>query len=58
MEGACILLCNSDRLGKSDEERVEQLMKRVEADDAVAIYVLANDYLFLRTAQHDDAASQ
>ena len=68
MEGACILLCNSDRLGKSDEERVEQLMKRVEADDAVAIYVLANDYhhgngslqqdrakamkLFARAAEH------
>ena len=44
MEGACILLCNSDRLGKSDEERVEHLMKRVEEDDAVAIYVIGNYY--------------
>jgi TPR repeat protein len=36
--------CNSDRSNKTDEERVEELMKRVEANDAASICVLANFY--------------
>ena len=63
MEGVCILLLyDLEILGKSDEERVEQLMKRVEADDAVAIYVHGNGGLqqdrakamdlFARAAEH------
>jgi TPR repeat protein len=36
--------CNADRRGKTDEERVEEMMKRVEANDAGSIYQLANDY--------------
>ena len=38
------LFCKSDRRGKTDEECVEELMKRVEANDAGSIYQLANDY--------------
>jgi TPR repeat protein len=36
--------CNSERDGKTDEEHVDELMKRVEANDAASIYFLANDY--------------
>ena len=36
--------CNSDRDSKTDDERVEELIKRVEANDAGAIYVLGNHY--------------
>jgi TPR repeat protein len=36
--------CNSDRFNKTDEERVEELMKRVEANDAASICLLANSY--------------
>jgi hypothetical protein len=36
--------CKAERLGKADEERVEELMKRVEANDACAIHVLGNHY--------------
>jgi len=36
--------CNADRSGKTDEERVEEMMKRVEANDAGSVYQLANDY--------------
>ena len=42
MEGVCILLLyDLEILGKSDEERVEQLIKRVEADDSgiLPVYV-------------------
>jgi len=35
--------CNSEG-GKTDEERVEQIMKRVEADDAASICMLASQY--------------
>jgi len=34
--------CNYDGSGKTDEEIVEDLMKRVEANDAGAIYVLGS----------------
>jgi TPR repeat protein len=36
--------CNANRRGKTDEERVEEMMKRVEANDAGSVYQLANDY--------------
>ena len=34
--------CNSDRVGKTDEEMVEEMRKRVEANDPVSICLLAN----------------
>jgi hypothetical protein len=34
--------CNYDGSGKTDKEIVEDLMKRVEANDAGAIYVLGS----------------
>ena len=37
--------CNSDRGTKTEEERVEELMKRVEAQDAASICMLAGYYL-------------
>jgi TPR repeat protein len=36
--------CNSDRSSKTREENNEDLMKRVEANDAASIYVLADSY--------------
>ena len=36
--------CNSDRTGKTDEERVQEMMKRVEANDAASINLLAQHY--------------
>jgi hypothetical protein len=36
--------CNAERMGKTDEEQVAELMKRAEANDAASIYVLANSY--------------
>jgi TPR repeat protein len=36
--------CNADRGGKTDEESVEEMMKRVEAHDAASICLLANSY--------------
>jgi TPR repeat protein len=38
--------CNADGRGKTDDERVEELMKRVEANDASAIYLLGSSYDF------------
>ena len=37
--------CKADGRGKTDDERVEELMKRVEANDAGAIFALANQYI-------------
>jgi TPR repeat protein len=37
--------CNSDRRGKTDEDRVEEMMKRVEANNAGAICALGSSYL-------------
>ena len=42
-DGKCPF-CNSDRGGKTDEERVEEIIKRVAANDAVSICVLADSY--------------
>jgi len=36
--------CNSNRGDKTDEENVEEIMKRVEANDAVAMGMLAHSY--------------
>jgi len=36
--------CKADRVNKKDEERVEELMKRVEVNDAGAMYVLGSNY--------------
>jgi hypothetical protein len=36
--------CNSDRGGKTNEEKFGELEKRVEANDAGAIYALGNSY--------------
>ena len=36
--------CNADRGSKTDEEIVEEVMKRVEANDANSICMLANSY--------------
>jgi TPR repeat protein len=36
--------CNTDRSSKTDEEIVEEIVKRVEANDAVAIGMLAQHY--------------
>ena len=38
--------CNSDRVKKTDEDRVEELMKRVEANDAGATHVLGSRYYY------------
>ena len=46
--------CKSERSGKTDEEIVEDLMKRVEANDAVAIYLLAQDYYHGQNGLHQD----
>ena len=36
--------CKTDRIGKTNEERVEERMRRVEVNDAGSMYVLGNDY--------------
>ena len=36
--------CNSERMGKTDEEKVEEIMRRVEANDAGAVYILGCSY--------------
>jgi TPR repeat protein len=36
--------CNAERMSKTDEDRVEEMMKRVEVNDAGAMTALGNDY--------------
>jgi hypothetical protein len=36
--------CNADQMGKTDEEDFEELMMRVDANDAGALSILANHY--------------
>jgi TPR repeat protein len=36
--------CKAETLGKTDEERVQEMMKRVEANDAASICLLGNYY--------------
>jgi TPR repeat protein len=45
--------CNSDRRGKTDEEKLAEMMKRVEANDSGAIY-LANNYYHGRGGLQQD----
>jgi hypothetical protein len=48
--------CNTDRAGKTDEERVGEVMKRVEANDAASICLLAYCcYKGLNGVQQDHA---
>jgi TPR repeat protein len=48
--------CNTDRADKTDEENVEDLMKRAEANDPISIGVLGNHYHHgLRGFQQDHA---
>jgi TPR repeat protein len=48
--------CNSDRASKTDEDRIEEMMKRVEANDVASICVLANFYQHgLKGFQQDHA---
>ena len=48
--------CNSDHSNKTDEERVEEMMKRVEANDAASILLLADSYYHgLNGLQQDHA---
>jgi TPR repeat protein len=48
--------CNSEG-GKTDEEQVEQIMKRVDANDPASIYLLARYYYYggLNGVQQDHA---
>jgi TPR repeat protein len=46
--------CNSDRADKTYEEEIEELMKRVEANDAGAMTVLGNYYHFGQLGLHQD----
>jgi len=43
--------CNSDQVGKTDEEMVEGIMKRVEANDAVAMGMLGSTVRFAARSQ-------
>ena len=45
--------CNSDR-GKTEEEDNEDLMKRVEANDAFAMFVVGNHYMEGQLGLHQD----
>jgi TPR repeat protein len=46
--------CNSEIMNKTDEENIQKLMKRVEANDAGAISVLGNDYYHGQLGLHQD----
>jgi TPR repeat protein len=36
--------CKADKIGKTDEERVQELMRRIEVNDAGAMYALGSYY--------------
>jgi TPR repeat protein len=48
--------CNSDRTGKTDEEEVGEIMKRVEANDPASIYMLAGCYQWGKAGFSQDHA--
>jgi len=53
-DGKCPF-CNSEREGKTEEDAVEELMKRVEANDAASMGMLGYHYYHgLRGLQRDD----
>jgi lipopolysaccharide biosynthesis regulator YciM len=48
--------CNSDRAGKTEEEKIEDMMRRVEANDPTSICMLAESYYYgLNGIQQDHA---
>ena len=47
--------CKADHVGKTDEERITELMKRVEVNDAGAIFMLAGHYELGRGLSQDRA---
>jgi TPR repeat protein len=47
--------CKDERLSKTGEERVEQMLKRVEANDAGAMCALGSDYYLGKGLQQDRA---
>ena len=53
--GTCAF-CKSDHVNKTDGERVEERLKRVEANDAVAMYVLGNNYYHGNEGLNQDQA--
>jgi len=48
--------CKTDRIGKTDKERVKQMMKRVEVNDAGSIYALGLYYYHGDLGLHQDGA--
>jgi TPR repeat protein len=46
--------CNSDRSSKTIEDKVEDNLKRVEANDAASICLLAHDYNLGRAGFQQD----
>jgi hypothetical protein len=46
--------CNAEKMGKTDEEIVEDLMKRVEVNDAGATYVLGSYHYHGQYGLHQD----
>jgi TPR repeat protein len=48
--------CNSRTGGKTVSDRIEELMKRVEANDAVAVYMLAGHYYHEGSGLQQDLA--
>jgi len=46
--------CNAERMDKTAEEQVEEMMKRVEANDSASICMLANQYYHGRAGFQQD----
>jgi hypothetical protein len=46
--------CNSGRAGKTEEEKIEDMMKRAEANDAASIYLMAGNYHHGRVGLQQD----
>ena len=46
--------CKTMRMGKTDDEKIEELLKRVEVNDAGAIYVLGSYYSFEQLGLRQD----
>jgi len=46
--------CKTMRMGKTDDEKIEELLKRVEVNDAGAIYVLDSYYSFEQLGLRQD----
>jgi TPR repeat protein len=48
--------CKDERLSKTEEERVEQMLKRIEANDAGAMCALGSDYYLGKKGLQQDRA--